>query len=514
MKKRILFPLAAIALALTAMEAMAFVTLKIIGLTASKTASKPNVDPNDPFVDYDKADQIAVSIKYTLLQKRLMDFDPDMIFRVRPNSEGGLVDGYSSVNSLGFRGPEFNHDSDKAMRIMVVGDSNGFGWGLTDYEDTWTARLGAVLREKGVENKIFNISQPGYSTLQAKILFDKWLGKIKPDFVLFYLGWNDIWSTPGLTDEETIAMLQVNHNPITRVVSATNTYSLVKKALQPIQEARRLEFIKTAGYGITGMKTRVPIEHSIKNLESMISEAAGIGAKPVVVLLPYALMMNPELKAADDFNSAIFKKFHKAVHFVKLEPMRCGAPGNWKYFLDDGFHANPEGAGLIAKEMANGITGWSTVGQGFSLPSEWIFQAFAMPKEMGGEAEDDTSLSGKVRQIEDPDAPFGALVFGPYIRHDCPSARATFRLKTDKLTPGKLATIDVVSGLGNKIHASRTITGKEFGKADGWILFDLEFSTPEPLEKLETRVYFHGGASLYADVIRLQCLTNDSPASL
>jgi len=37
----------------------------------------------------------------------------------------------------------------------------------------------------------------------------------------------------------------------------------------------------------------------------------------------------------------------------------------------------------------------------------------------------------------------------------------------------------------------------------------LKFATPSPVEKLETRIRFHGGGSLAVDTIRVRCLNGD-----
>ncbi|MDH5638578.1 MAG: SGNH/GDSL hydrolase family protein [Nitrospinota bacterium] len=509
MKKKILYPIVAILLALVAMEAAAFLTLKFIpmgGISEPSVARQP-MDPNGPLGDYKEADKVADTVISTLKQRDLMRIDQEMIFRVRPNPSGRPVSGYHGVNSLGFRGGDFEEADPDEVKIMIVRDSNGFGWGLHEYEETWPARLDGILAAKGVKSHTYNISQPGFSTHQARMLFGEWFDNIRPDFVIFFLGWNDIWSTPELTDEETIRMLRINNNPLIKAVASTYTYAAVKLTLRKTLRNKKLQFARQAGYGVAGMKTRVPLGKSIENMEAMALRAIEGDAKPVIVLLPYAMMMNPGLKAIDKFNSAIFDRFKNSVVFVKLDPMRGANPRNWKYFFDDGFHANASGAKKLAGELADAITGYSALGQSFTVPREWVFQAFAMPKEIGGEAEDTTSLTGMARVVNDPQSTTGALVFGPYIRHECAHARASFRLKTDKLNEGLLATIDVTADEGRTTLASMALSGSHFVQAGQWATFELYFSTPAPVEKLETRVYYHGrGAALAADVIRVRCM--------
>lgn len=493
MKKKILYPIMAILLVLAAMEAAAFVGLKIIGfrgLTQDDSGKAP----------------VAPTVEYNLRDKGLTIPDTELIFRVRPNPGGAPVGGYEMVNSLGFRGREFGEAVGAAVKIMVVGDSNGFGWDLARHEDTWPAQMEHKLAAKGVKARIYNTSQPGHSTYQARILFEKWFDKIKPDFVIFHLGWNDIWSTPGLTDEETIRVLRINANPLVKAAAATNTYTLVGLILREARQDSKSGFAEHAGYGAAGMKTRVPLDESIDNMEAMVQRVIREGGKPIIILPPYAMMADPELKAIDKFNAAVFTRLRGKAMFIQPSPMRGANPQNWRYFTDDGFHANAAGAELLATDLAEAVTGYTMTGWDYVAPDEWIIPAFATPKEIGGEAEDSSSLAGITRIVDDPMSKTGALVFGPYIRHECDKARATFRMKAGALIEGPLATIDVVAEEGRSTLASMTLGGKRFGQAGQWAIFHLEFSTPEPVEKLETRIYFHGGASLSADVIRVQCV--------
>jgi len=493
MKKKILFPLAALLLVFAFMEVASWVTLKIAG------------GAHPPMEDAPMAD----SVEYNLRHVGLTAPDPELIFRVRPNPSGGAVEGYEGINSLGFRGGQFDQAPPGAERIMVVGDSNGFGWGLPRYGDTWPAMLEAELAKEGVTPWIYNISQPGHSTHQAGILFDRWHEKIDPSFVIFHLGWNDIWSTPGLTDKETIRALRISANPLARTASATNTYALVQMVLHKVRGGGEAEFARRAGYGAAGMKTRVPLEESIDNMEKMVTDVIRGGARPIVILPPYALMMNPELKAIDKFNAAVFARLQGRAMFIHPAPMRGANPRNWRFFIDDGFHANMDGARLLAEEIAHAVAHYSVEDQSYTAPEEWTFPAFAMPKEIGGEEKDDSSLAGIVRTTGDPPPGAGALVFGPYIRHECALASAIFRMKSDSPSSDPLVTIDVATDEGKKVLVARTIAGQELSAAEGWTEVALKFATPSPVEKLETRIRFHGGGSLAVDTIRVRCLNGD-----
>lgn len=87
------------------------------------------------------------------------------------------------VNALGFRDREFQAERNHAYRIVAVGDSATFGWGV-DIEDTWVKQLETRLRQRGVRVEVANLGQGGsYPKYYADII-EKALPLLKPDLVL------------------------------------------------------------------------------------------------------------------------------------------------------------------------------------------------------------------------------------------------------------------------------------------------------------------------------------------
>jgi hypothetical protein len=90
-----------------------------------------------------------------------------------------LVDGQAtSVNRWGQRGRE--HDPARTggrRRVLVLGDSVAFGYGVAD-EETFAARL----EGRGLE--VVNMAVPGYGTDQALLRLEREGGRWRPDVVL------------------------------------------------------------------------------------------------------------------------------------------------------------------------------------------------------------------------------------------------------------------------------------------------------------------------------------------
>ena len=90
-----------------------------------------------------------------------------------------------TTNSLGFRGPELWEPAQK--RLVCVGDSNTFGWGV-EWEDTFCTRLATLL---GVDWEPINLGVPGYNALQGVRRLELRGIPVYPDLVVFFFGSND-----------------------------------------------------------------------------------------------------------------------------------------------------------------------------------------------------------------------------------------------------------------------------------------------------------------------------------
>ncbi len=80
-------------------------------------------------------------------------------------------------------------DDSKLIRIAALGGSTTFGTGVTDSE-TWPALLQAKL---GNKFSVVNYGVPAVATTDAIIQLALVVPEIKPDFVILYEGWNDIY---------------------------------------------------------------------------------------------------------------------------------------------------------------------------------------------------------------------------------------------------------------------------------------------------------------------------------
>jgi len=83
-----------------------------------------------------------------------------------PNIKGEMYGAYIEINSLGFRGKEYNSEkSNNTFRIVVLGDSVTFGIGVNN-GDTYPAKLEKILNNNSKMNyEVWNLGLIGYNTL-------------------------------------------------------------------------------------------------------------------------------------------------------------------------------------------------------------------------------------------------------------------------------------------------------------------------------------------------------------
>lgn len=105
----------------------------------------------------------------------------------------GFANGTYRINQKGFRGEEFPPDLGKKTRILTLGESTTFGWGVKDNE-TYPAYLMALFTETD-KIQVINGGIPSYTSSQTLEYLKEILAKdaLKPDIILINILWNDIW---------------------------------------------------------------------------------------------------------------------------------------------------------------------------------------------------------------------------------------------------------------------------------------------------------------------------------
>jgi len=119
----------------------------------------------------------------------IYEADPQLYWKLKP-----IQDCFTKVNRLpvhvnshGTRGPEFATEKPAGtIRILSLGDSRTFGWGLAD-EETYSRRLEQLLRTNlsgGKKIEVINAGVNAWSFPQMLVYLREFGVKYQPDFVV------------------------------------------------------------------------------------------------------------------------------------------------------------------------------------------------------------------------------------------------------------------------------------------------------------------------------------------
>jgi lysophospholipase L1-like esterase len=93
-------------------------------------------------------------------------------------------DHMAEINSIGLRDKEIRKEKDDRFRIICVGDSWTYGWGV-DVKNSWPRKLESFLHNSGIKNiEVINCGQPGRYSKTYRSNLEKLLPALKPDLVL------------------------------------------------------------------------------------------------------------------------------------------------------------------------------------------------------------------------------------------------------------------------------------------------------------------------------------------
>jgi len=185
------------------------------------------------------------------------------------------------INFLGLRGPDLPPKTDK-LRIVAMGNSCTFGWGMTDneiYVKRLESCLNAISELPPVE--VINAGIPGYSSFQGRRFFNSDILELQPDIVLLLFAWNDQWAAAGNIADKDQQMPPPFILDIQNLFSRLRLYRLIKKILlTAIEKPLESQLIKE------NTVYRVDVVDFYNNLEVIVESCKREGIIPVLLTSP------------------------------------------------------------------------------------------------------------------------------------------------------------------------------------------------------------------------------------
>lgn len=87
------------------------------------------------------------------------------------------------TNSRGFRDREFSDQKGARMRILALGDSFTYGWGV-EIDQSWPKLLEQHLRKSGLDVEVANLGKPAGSPRSYADIAEKAVPALKPDLLI------------------------------------------------------------------------------------------------------------------------------------------------------------------------------------------------------------------------------------------------------------------------------------------------------------------------------------------
>lgn len=246
--------------------------------------------------------------------------DDELFWRLAPGVD-------YEVNALGMRGwlpqgAKGSHD----LRIACVGDSCTFGVAVR-YEETWGVLLERALRAANPGRRVESIlaANPGYSTHQNRLLYERHVLPLAPDVTVLYVGgWNDYVAAVGPNDPERTARRE-SHWYASRIV----------QLLSRPDAGDRDEVMAAFHRDEAPFGRRVPLPHYEDNVRAMIAAARSVGGVVLMVLPPLtqaSLQRHPSALAYRAATTALARAANVPIFDApaRFQEAHEGAPPEWR----------------------------------------------------------------------------------------------------------------------------------------------------------------------------------------
>ncbi len=267
------------------------------------------------------------------------------------------------VNNFGYKGPELKSDNSHT-KILAVGDSTTFGGSEVDYP----REMERFLQHSGYDVEVVNGGVEGYSTRNVIYETTRY-AQLKPDIVVLYLGWNDLYSPERWLNE---AEQGIRFLWLLRNVSGSISRRFIGEYSHAINALNRKAKPDFTSKEVMWLDDYTP--PFIGNFEEIIDSFEAVGSEIFLVTLPglFTTYEYPSFKALEIGHLPLFtdnpyvlakitERLNQSIrdiaqnrnlHLIDLEIWgRTNLKPRENYF-NDSVHLNAEGLTMLGAFMA------------------------------------------------------------------------------------------------------------------------------------------------------------------
>jgi lysophospholipase L1-like esterase len=282
--------------------------------------------------------------------------DPLLYWRLKPNQNCYTkIDRKPvRVNSLGTRGPEFQLEKPAGtLRILSLGDSKTFGWGLTEAESYSGLIEKALQKHVGSSRRVevINAGVNAWSYAQMHAYFREYGLKYRPDVVV--LADANLWTQFSEGNNPEFVKSFMRRVQLKNLLRRFATYHyVVEYRLKDVYERTRVRFIPIDPKQDTFFKEQQqkdPDAFFRQHIEAVCRLAITNGVKPVLLFVPNTV----ELKALEPSNVLRAKtQVSRELNVPLIDTTADLKAGGEELFLEgDYVHLNARGNELVAERL-------------------------------------------------------------------------------------------------------------------------------------------------------------------
>ncbi len=312
---------------------------------------------------------------FTFVDESPYDPHPSRLHAHRPGFEGAWDGSYYRINSLGWRGPEFEPTfSPSELRVLTLGDSCTFGKGVED-DETWPTQLENLLRLAPNAPRsvlVGNTGVNGYSGGDYLSVFLEHGPQLKPQIVVIGYNINDFPNVVKETDE---AVFQGRRN-LRSMVSYRWREELGKFASFRWMRSRYYDFNRERDFArmealarTTGEQASTSperLQREEERLRQVITLARSMGAHVVLFLFPYESQVYLEdfvrgpVDAIEELARGVGAEYVDVLGAFRAAA-RASEPPEQLFIVGDRYHPNARGYAIVARELEHRIRerGWA-----------------------------------------------------------------------------------------------------------------------------------------------------------